>query len=261
MPKWNPTSDRSVTIAEEDGVRSLHIGGLAIQSAMRMSAPDQLELHYTRAMMAFLLFEPRPRDILMIGLGGGSMAKFIHQRMSGTRLTVVEIRREVVAAARSFFSLPPDDDRLAVLVGDGARHVPANPQCADVILLDGFENGKQPSDLCSQAFYDSACEALRPGGVLAVNFMAFDRRLGALCARLEHSFGGRVLLLEAADRVNIIALAFRGGPARIAIKPLRERALALKALFRLPFDRMVDSILDRNRHTGRYLMLVPEAKE
>ena len=74
MPKWNPTSDRSVTIAEEDGVRSLHIGGLAIQSAMRMSAPDQLELHYTRAMMAFLLFEPRPRDILMIGLGGGSMA-------------------------------------------------------------------------------------------------------------------------------------------------------------------------------------------
>ena len=216
-------------------MRSLHIGGLAIQSAMRLGAPDELELHYTRAMMAFLLFHARPRDVLMVGLGGGSIAKFIYQRMPATRLTVVEIRKEVVAAARSYFSLPADDQRLAVIVADGARHVPDHPQSADVVLLDGFDNGRQPGALCTQQFYDAAREALRPQGILAVNFMAFDRKLDLLRSRLERSFGGRMLTVEAADRVNIIALAFREGPSRIAIRELRQRALALKQAFGLPF--------------------------
>src|SRR3954471_11878845 len=112
----------SVTIAEEGGVRSLHIGGLAIQSAMRLSSPDELELHYTRAMMSFLLFSPQPEHILMIGLGGGSIAKFLHRRMPASRTTVVEIRREVATAARAYFSLPDDDDRLSVVIADGARY-------------------------------------------------------------------------------------------------------------------------------------------
>jgi len=259
--RWTPTADHSVTIAEEDGVRSLHIGGLAIQSAMRLGAPDELELHYTRAMMAFLLFNARPRDLLMVGLGGGSIAKFIHQRMPATRLTVVEIRTEVVSAARSYFSLPPDDQRLAVIVGDGARYVPEHPDCADVVLLDGFDNGRQPSALCSQQFYDAACEALRPRGILAVNFMAFDRKLDLLRGRLERSFGGRVLMVEAADRVNLIALAFREGPARVAIRELRQRALGLKELFGLPFERMAGSLVARNRHTASHLLLGAQGEE
>jgi spermidine synthase len=259
LRKWNPTADQSVTIAEEGGVRSLHIGGFAIQSAMRLSAPDELELHYTRAMMSFLLFNSHPDDVLMVGLGGGSIAKFIHRRMPTTRLKVVEIRNEVVAAARSFFSLPHDDERLSIEVADAARYVPAHPGGADVLLLDGFENGKQPRELCSQAFYDAAHEGLRPNGVLVVNFMAFDRKLDALRGRLERSFKGRVLLVEAADRVNVIALAFRGGPARVALTELRGRAAALKEIFSLPFERMVGSMIDRNEHTGRHLVIAPDS--
>jgi spermidine synthase len=255
LRKWNPGPDHSVTIADEGGVRSLHIGGLAIQSAMRLSAPDDLELHYTRAMMSFLLFNSRPADVLMVGLGGGSIAKFIRGRLPGTRTTVVEIRSEVVAAARSFFSLPEDDERLSVTVGDGARYLPEHPASADVLLLDGFENGRQPRELCSQSFYDAACEALRPRGIMAVNFMAFDKKLDALCARIERSFGSRVLLVEAADRVNVIALAFRGGPGRIAIRDLRGRAAALKEIFGLPFERMAASMVSRNKNDGRHFVL------
>jgi len=59
---------------------------------MRLSAPDTLELHYTRTMMSFLLFSPQPRRALMIGLGGGSIAKFMRRFMPDTQLTVVEIR-------------------------------------------------------------------------------------------------------------------------------------------------------------------------
>lgn len=255
MRKWKPGTDDSVTIAEEAGIRSLHIGGLAIQSAMRLSSPEELELHYTRAMMSFLLFNDAPRDVTMIGLGGGSIAKFIHRRMPGTRVTVVEIRREVVAAARAYFSLPDDDERLSVEVGDGAAYLPRHPGATDVLLLDGFDNGRQPADLCSQAFYDSAAEALRPGGILVVNFMALDRKLEALCARIERSFASSVLTLEAADKVNVITLAFREGPEKIALRELRTRATELKQAFGLPFERMVSSLAGRNRHNGRHFTL------
>ena len=61
-----------VVVSEEEGVRYLHLGGDHIQSAMRIDAPDELELDYTRTTMAFLLFHPRPRECLMVGLGGGS---------------------------------------------------------------------------------------------------------------------------------------------------------------------------------------------
>jgi spermidine synthase len=256
--KWTPTADRSVTVAEERGVRSLHIGGHAIQSAMRLSSPDTLELHYTRAMMSFLLFRPEGGEVTMIGLGGGSVAKFIHRRLPSVKLTVVEIRPEVVAAARAFFELPPDDERLAIVVADGAQYLPTRPSSCDVLLLDGFEDGRQPPALCSQAFYDAAYDALRPGGLMAVNFMAFDGKLDVFLQRIEKSFRGRVLLVDAADKVNLIALALKEGPARLAWSELRGRAQAFKDLLGLPFDRFTSSLRERNRHTARYLHIGPE---
>src|SRR5512142_1171150 len=124
----------SVEVSEEDGVRSLHLGGDAIQSSIRLDRPDELALDYTRAMMAFLLFQPLPREVLMIGLGGGSMARYIHQRLPQTRTTVVEINPKVLAAARSMFHFPADDERLNVVIADGADYVVEHPESADVLV-------------------------------------------------------------------------------------------------------------------------------
>ena len=86
-----------------------------MQSAMRIKDPFALELEYTRGMLAFLLFQPDPRDIALIGLGGGSLAKYIHRHLPDSRLTALEINAEVVAAARSYFLLPQDDARPGAL--------------------------------------------------------------------------------------------------------------------------------------------------
>jgi hypothetical protein len=48
----------SIAVSDARGVRSLHVGGEAIQSAMRLGEPYALALDYTRCMMAFLLFHP-----------------------------------------------------------------------------------------------------------------------------------------------------------------------------------------------------------
>jgi len=246
---------KAIEIVEEDGVRVLQIGGSAIQSAMRLDAPDTIELDYVRAMMAFLLFCPKPREVLMVGLGGGSMARFIHQHMPDTRVTVVEINPAVVTVARKYFHFPEEDERLEILVGDGAEVVPSRPASCDVLVIDGFVNGKAPDALCTRSFYEAAFAALRESGVMVVNFMADDKRIERHLDRIAASFGRQATLLLAEERDNLIAFVLRGGPPRIAWSELRARASAGKALFGLPLETCFASLKRRNRHTARFLTL------
>jgi len=106
----------AIAVSDERGVRMLHVGGEAIQSAMRVAEPDALALDYTRCMMGFLLFHPEPREALMIGLGGGSLAKFFHRRLRATRLRVVELDARIVAAARGAARVAPRPAVHAVCV-------------------------------------------------------------------------------------------------------------------------------------------------
>jgi spermidine synthase len=247
--------DPGIQIVEEDGVRYLHIGGEAIQSGLRIEEPDRLELDYVRAMMAFLLLCPRPRDLLMVGLGGGSMARFVHQRMPQTRVSVVEINPEVVAVAREFFHFPQDDDRLEVVVADGAEVVPRRPGAADVLVVDGFEDGETPEALCTQAFYDAAFASLRDGGVMVVNFMADARKMDAYLERIEKSFGRYPTLLMAEDRDNLIAFAVRGGPQRISWDELKARALSANVRYGLQLQKSFPSLRRRNPSEDGFLVL------
>jgi spermidine synthase len=242
-----------IAISESNGFRALHLDGDAIQSAMLVADPDALALEYTQAMMGFALFRPEPRDVLLVGLGGGSLAKFIHQRMPATRVTAIELNPQVVAAARDYFGLPPDDARLAVHISDGARYVPAHPASADVVLVDGFDDGAVVKSLCTPSFYQACADALRPGGVLVANFIVEEPRLGEYFARIETAFAGRMLVLPAADRVNLIAFAVKQGARRYSIASLRGSARALKRRLGLPYGDFVRDLIAFNASSAAFL--------
>src|SRR4051812_25073219 len=70
------------------GMRNLFFSPCAVQSSMRLDDPLALVAPYTRKMMACLLFRPAPRHLLMIGLGGGSIAKFCYRHLPRTCITV-----------------------------------------------------------------------------------------------------------------------------------------------------------------------------
>lgn len=245
-----------VAVSEARGVRTLHLGGEAIQSAMRVDDPYALALDYTRCMMAFLLFHPEPRAALMIGLGGGSLPKFFHRRLRGVRTRVVELDARVVAAAREHFALPPDDVRLSVEIGDGARALA--PECCDVLAIDGFDDGEQVAALASADFYDACYLALADPGILVVNFMSDDPKLDAYVQRLERAFGGAVLTMPALTDPNLIAFAIKGGPKRIGWDVLRRRAGRLETRHGLPFRRYVNALKRANACTVRDLIIVPD---
>jgi len=209
--------DGGMEVTEDRGLRVLHLGSRAIQSAMRMNRPWDLELAYTRAMMGFLMFNPLPQDVLMIGLGGGSLAKFIRKQRPQTRITAVEIDPRVIAAARTHFELPPDDATLSVVEADGALYVRQHPGSADIILLDGFDAGNQVEALATQTFYAACRRALKPGGMLVVNLWGRDSEFAEYFARLTRAFDGEVGWLSVQNKTNVIVFAFAeaGASARL----------------------------------------------
>lgn len=200
--------------------KSLHFSMDEIQSTMNLMAPHALALAYTRTMMGCLLLKPQPATLAMIGLGGGSLAKFCHRHLPRTRIKVLEINPHVVAL-RHEFRVPADDARFKVVLSDGAEFVRFPPYLLDVLMVDGFDYDGQPPALCTQQFYDDCRDALQPGGLLVVNLHAGHADFGLHLSRLERSFDAEVLAVEDEDGSNTIVFASKGPLPALAAAALR----------------------------------------
>ncbi len=244
----------SVEVSEKDGVRSLHLGSETVQSSMKLADPTELVLSYTRAMMAFLLFDPRPQRILMIGLGGGSLAKFVYRHLPSVQITVVESQPRVIAAARQYFHVPADDSRFRVELAEGSQWVGAHPRSCEVLMVDGYDGRQQVPELSSEDFYADARAALADAGILVVNLWRSDSRFDAYLQRIERVFGS-VACVPAEKRGNIVALAFARSPGRQRWDDLRLRARALQARYGLEFLHFVEGLRELNPHSEGRLTL------
>lgn len=205
QPAKPPTSERPRLHTNSQTV-SLSFESSLIQSCMRLDAPDELVLDYTRAMMGFLLFNPAPASILMVGLGGGSMLKYLHKHLPDADLTAVEINQEVIDM-RQDFHIPPDSDRLRIVCADGARFLHRPPRQYDVILVDGFTGQGLPEALCSRSFYQHCRTALAPGGWLVANVQADTAQTREVMRRLGKAFSGAVISAESDEGGNEIMMA------------------------------------------------------
>ena len=244
----------TIAVSDERGVRSLHVGGEAIQSSMRLGDPFALALDYTRCMMAFLLFHPEPRRALMIGLGGGSLPKFFFKHLRKTRVRVVELDPRIVTTARTHFALPADGERLAVEIGDGAEALA--PECCDVLVVD--------------AYHDEAARAgARRGRVLRRRVPRARAARGAggelhgrrsaprrsTCAGSRARSAAPSSSMRALYDQNIAAFALKGLPPRLEWEELRRRAGRLEARLGLPFTKYLRRLRSMNRTEGAGLVL------
>jgi spermidine synthase len=193
-------------VSQERGVLTLHFGSDYIQSQMVVDEPDFLALAYTRTMMAFEIFVPGPREIALVGLGGGSIAKWCYRHHPNTRLTVIEINPHVIAV-RDAFQIPQDNHRFRILCEDGARFVANAAIRFDVLLVDCFTEKYPPRELCSQEFYDNCKQALTAEGLMVVNLCVKNHR--RILSRIRKTFGGQILLSTDKDG-NTVVFACKG---------------------------------------------------
>lgn len=204
---------------EEEGTVTLCFKIGSVQSQMREDTPDDLLLAYTRTMMTFLQFNPSPRCITMVGLGGGSMAKWCYRHLSCADITVVEINPHVIAL-RDRFYIPEDNHRFRVLCDDGADYVARTPDKTDVLIVDGYDIDRQPPELCSQTFYDDCYRALTSSGLMVVNLCDWNDQGNV--ARISQSFGGRISIVMPKDG-NAVVFGHKG---KSSLPKKLERELA-----------------------------------
>jgi spermidine synthase len=243
-----PTQDLAAIatplLHDENGELSLHFGFPTIQSRMLRADPERLLLDYTRTMMGFLLFQPKAERIAMIGLGGGSLAKYCRGKLPAADFTAVELSSEVIAL-RKEFGIPDDDARFRIVCADGADFVRDKVDAFDVLLVDGFDGNGQPRQLCSAAFYACCHAALRPGGVLVVNLCADDAGYGRYIARIRDSFDERVVVIEADEGENKIVFACKDANFPPKLKELTESLRSLEAIHAVDLDKTAQKILRR----------------
>lgn len=248
------TGEERVDVSEMDGVRSLYLGSETVQSAMRVKAPYELELAYSRGMMMFLLFMKQPKDVLMIGLGGGSIPKYIHHFLPEMQTRVVEINPRIIQVARSHFYLPENDEKLEVIEGDGVAYLQENSNTTDVLLLDIFDSQGVPPEMYHQGFFDTCAEALHLDGMMAVNLWGSDKNFDIYLQRIEQSFHDRVLVLRTGRPGNIVVFGFKRPPRDLRCSTLRVRAKALQEHHKIEFLEFVEKLKDENLSTTNRLL-------
>lgn len=221
-----------IDISEDAGIRYLHFGSDWVQGAMRIRKPDALVLEYTRELLAGLLLRPAPwpRRILLIGLGAGSLSRYIHRHLPEARSTVVEIAPEVHMVAHQYFRLPTEDERFEVVIADGAAFMNRSDHGPwDLIVVDGFDRHARAGALAQQPFY-AACRArLSPEGLVAVNMFGELRGFKAQAKRFTDAFDGQPLFLPPCESGNVVALGRGEVPVCVPFTELQARDKALKA--------------------------------
>jgi spermidine synthase len=238
---WDGTYDKPF-ILDQGALRFLHFDLQHVQSLMRRDDPDELCLRYTRKMMTFLLFMPQPRRILIVGLGGGSLAKFCYRRLPSATITALEVDPWIIAL-RKEFGVPPNDKRFRVVQGDGGEYVARRGLRQDVILLDAYDRQGVAPGLDTPSFYRKALHRLTPGGVLVVNIHGDPYERASHFANIRRVFGKRVIVLPVRDNHNLIVLAFRNNAVVRNWAGRERRAVMLERRFGLNFPRYLHRML------------------
>jgi len=133
---------------------------------VRDGSPAFAFLHILEATRHF--HAATPKDALQIGLGVGSVPVALER--VGIRVDVVEIEPAVARFAKEHFAFAISGETH---LEDARTYLQRTNRQYDLIIHDTFTGGTTPEHLLSLEFFERIKKRLRPGGVLALNFVGF----------------------------------------------------------------------------------------
>ena len=136
------------------------------QSSMDLLYPARLVFHYERLMsLAFAMVE-RPVTVLLLGVGGAAMWRFVRAYLPDCAPTLVDSDETIIALARRWFYL-----NQPVVHDTAQRFLAGTTAQFDAILVDLY--GPAGPAESNETFWIRCLEALAPGGCLASNWADF----------------------------------------------------------------------------------------
>ena len=228
-----------IYVYETRTARILSFDGKIYQSYMKLRDINGLDLDYTQAMMAGLLFIPRVRIATIMGLGAGSMAKNLLSSISELNVHAIEYREAVVKTAKKYFYLPKTD-RLFIYIEDAFNYMQSTDIKSDIIFSDLYSSEGMESKQAQSSYLRDCKNALNKQGVLVLNIwntaLKSQEEIDEI---LAHEFENRLLSLKV-DSGNTIVLAFKNDIPSISRKDLLVKGKWLQEKMNIPMERYAE---------------------
>jgi len=226
-----------ILVEEHDSVRLMYFrrsGSEYKESALDLKDPLRFRMDYYPMMFAAFLFTPEPKQMLMVGLGGGTLPMAIRRYFPEAQLDIVELDPEVLSVAKTYFDFR-EDEKMKVYVRDGRlqlKHFAKQKRQYDIIWLDAFRGGYIPFHLTTQEFYELCEQLLARSGTLVSNLHAdsrlydYQRRTIAAVFAAQHMF----------KRTGNAIVVSRRKELRPSTDELSARASSLQTQREIKFD-------------------------
>jgi spermidine synthase len=213
-----------------DGYRQLIFDGRfdgsdAIQSEMLLADPDQPSLSYARHMIAALPAVATPRRILVVGLGGACIQRFMRKLLPEATIETAELDPEIPDVAAKYFFFKQDAHQV-VHLGDGRAFIEGSKEKYDLIFLDAFSATSIPYHLTTREFLQAVRDHLAPGGAACANLWDAEAGYWDLVKTYFAVFP-EALVVKCAASLNSLVLAL---PAKtgLTVRAWAEKAAAFE---------------------------------
>lgn len=188
------------------------------QSCKDLSQPKRMVFAYAQMSMAALLFNPTPKRILIVGLGGGTLPMALRELVPTATIETVEIDPAVVRVATDFFDYRSDEKNL--IITEDARVYGKRAKIRglryDLIILDAFNGDYIPEHLMTMEYLQEMRELLTPDGTLVANTFSTSNLYHHESNSYRQVFGDFINYRrkDTGNRVVLIPQAQRDGDAR-----------------------------------------------
>jgi len=228
-----------IEVVDYAGDRSLHFGTQEKQSSMNLKRPHLLVLAYTKAMMAGLLFMRSPRKVLNLGLGGGSLPKFLLAHFPDCKIDIVELRPMVVKVAFDYFAIP-QDPRLTIYVNDAKDFLKKKiTDYYDLILLDIFNKRGMVNSIGESSFLKACRDHLTENGIMIINLWSKpDSVFKTIITEINDIFDNQTYHLPVAERTNHIVFAMNHSLSRYPRTLIQRQAQALDYKYKIGLQEL-----------------------
>jgi spermidine synthase len=196
------TVQRTGTLVE---LRARSRRGEFLESAVDLADPLKLVVDYTRTLYAAALFQPEPKRVLIIGLGGAGFHRLFARTWPDALLQTVELDPKVFELCQTRLGFTPTAG-TPVTIADGRMYVKRDTTKWDWLILDAFRGGYIPPHLKTKEFYQECAARLSDRGVFISNLHEGTELFYSDIKTIKAVFP-QVVLFNPPDTGNVIAFA------------------------------------------------------
>jgi predicted membrane-bound spermidine synthase len=161
-----------------------HISQTMYDSLADESKKEEKYFTYVYRISDYLDSFPKDSKVLLLGLGGGSIAKCLNEK--GFDVDVCELDTRVAKVARDYFYL---SDKVNITVDDARHYIKTCKKKYDIIVLDMFKGEDIPNHVFTVESLEETKKLLAGNGIVFVNSLGYiDGKVGKSMRSIYKTF-------------------------------------------------------------------------